>query len=90
MFSSIIGSIAAGALFIFATSILSILFVSGGWSLFCNTVLSVNSNFAIISLRKRELVALLKLCSCCCVTVSVLFLFLAEPRIGLWFVVSGL
>ena len=55
MFSSIVGSIVAGALFIFATSVL---FESGGPSLFCNAVLSVISNFAIISLRKRELVAL--------------------------------
>ena len=40
--------------------------VCGGvcvWSLFCNAVPSVPSRFAIISLRKRELFALL--CSCC-------------------------
>ena len=32
-------------------------------SLFCNAVLSVLSSFAIISLRKRELAALLQLCT---------------------------
>ena len=34
-------------------------------SLFCLTVLCVLSSFAIISLGKRELVALLLLCSVC-------------------------
>ena len=34
-------------------------------SLFCNTVLGVISRFAIISLRKRGLLALLLLCSYC-------------------------
>ena len=41
-------------------------------SLFCFAVLSVVSSFAIISLRKRELVALLLLCSECHVAVVVL------------------
>ena len=35
------------------------------WSSSCNVVFRVLSSFAIISLRKRELVALLKLCTCC-------------------------
>ena len=38
--------------------------------LFCNAVLTVLSSFAIIMLRKRELVALHYLCSCCHVTVK--------------------
>ena len=38
-------------------------------SMFLNAVLGVLSSFAIISLRKRELVALLKLCSCSHVAV---------------------
>ena len=41
-------------------------------SLFCFAVLCVVSIFAIISLGKRELVALLLLCSECHVTVIVL------------------
>ena len=44
--------------------------------------LSVISSFAIISLRKRELVALHSLSSCCHVAVSVLCLFLLVPWIG--------
>ena len=46
--------------------------------LFCYAVYSVLSSFAIILLRKRELIALLKLSSCCHnhVAVSVLYLFL--------------
>ena len=36
-------------------------------SLLCDLVLGVFSSFAIILLRKRELVALLTLCSCFCV-----------------------
>ena len=53
------------------------------FDLFCNTVLSVLSSFAIMRPRKRELVALLELCSCCLVTVSVLCLFFAVPWVGL-------
>ena len=44
----------------------------------------VRSSFAIILLKKRELVALLLLCSCCHVTVSVMWLFFAVPWDGLW------
>ena len=42
------------------------------WTLFCNAVLSFDSNFAIISLMKRErascftLIMLLLSCGCCC------------------------
>ena len=41
------------------------------WSLLCNALLCVFSNFAIILTRERELVALLWLSSWCLVTVSV-------------------
>ena len=54
------------------------------WSLFVINAVGVFiilSSFAIISLRKRELVALLKLCSC--VAVGVLCLDLAVPLVGL-------
>ena len=47
----------------------------------------VLSSFAIIALRKRELVALFYSCSCCCVTISGLGLFLAVPWVGLWSVI---
>ena len=52
-------------------------------SLFCYVVLSVFSSFAIVLIRKRELVALLLLPSPFLVTVSVLLLFLAVPWVGL-------
>ena len=42
------------------------------------------SSFAIISLRKQELVALPLLRSCCHVVVSLLCLFLAAPWVNLW------
>ena len=44
----------------------------------------------IISLGKRELVALLLLCSECHVTVAFLWLFLAVPWAGLWCVIVAL
>ena len=44
------------------------------WSLFCYTILIVLSSSAIISLRKPELVALLKSFSCC--HLAVLWLFI--------------
>ena len=47
------------------------------WSLFCFAVLCVLSSFAIISLGKRELVALILLSSWCHVAVFVRCLFLA-------------
>ena len=50
---------------------------------FGNVVFSVLSSFAIISLRKRELVALLKLSTCCHVAVMDLCLFFMVPWVGL-------
>ena len=49
---------------------------------FCNAVLT--SFLHVVSLRKRELVALY-LCSCCCVTFRVLCLFLTVPWKGLFY-----
>ena len=37
--------------------LLPLLVGGGGWSMYCYTVLSLQSRFLIISLRKRELVA---------------------------------
>ena len=48
------------------------------WSLLCGVVSAIPS-FAIILLRKRELVALLYLCSCCRVVVCIVSLFLVVP-----------
>ena len=56
-------------------------------SLFWFAVLCVFSSFVIISVRKRELVALLLLCSKCHVSVIVLWLFLLVPRVGMWYVI---
>ena len=56
------------------------------WSLFGYAVLSVLSSFAIISLRKRELVAILSLYYWGHVTVSVLCLILTVLQVGLQFV----
>ena len=53
------------------------------WSLFCCVLLCVLSSFAIILMRKRELVALLLLSSRCLVTLSVPWLFLIVPFVGL-------
>ena len=54
------------------------------WFLFCTVVLCVLSSFSITSLRKRELISLLLLCSdCCCASVSVLCIFLAVLLVGL-------
>ena len=44
---------------------------------------SFGNSFAIIALRKRELIALLKFCSCCHGTVTVVRLFLAVSWAGL-------
>ena len=46
-------------------------------SMFCYTLLYVPSSFAIILMWKRELVALLSLCSWC--LIIVVWLFLAVP-----------
>ena len=54
-------------------------------SMFCCALLYVHSSFAIISMGKRELVALLCLPSRCLVTV--VWLFLTMPRVCLQFVI---
>ena len=54
-------------------------------SMFCCTLLYVPSSFAIISMGKRELVALLSLSFWC--LVIVVWLFLAVPWICLQFVI---
>ena len=54
-------------------------------SMFCCTLLYVNSSIAIILIGKRELVALLNLSSWCLVMVE--RLFLAVPRGCLRFVI---
>ena len=54
-------------------------------SIFCFTLLYVNSSIAIILMGKRELDALLKLSSWCLVMVE--RLFLAVPRGSLQFVI---
>ena len=60
------------------------------WPLFCCVVLSVLSSFAIISLRKRELVALPSLCSCYHVAAGFLCHFLTVPCVGLKCVIFGI
>ena len=54
-------------------------------SMFCCTLLYVNSSIAIILMEKRELIALLNLSSWCLVMVE--RLFLAVPRGCLQFVI---
>ena len=54
-------------------------------SMFCCALLCVNSSFAIISMRKRELVALLYLSSLC--LMFVVWLFLTLPQVCLHFVI---
>ena len=54
-------------------------------SMFCCTLLSAHSSFAIILMGKRELVALLSLSSWC--LVIAVFLFLAVPWVCLQFVI---
>ena len=49
--------------------------------MFCCALLCVHSNFTIISMGKRELVALL------CLSSIVVWLFLAMPRVRLQFVI---
>ena len=51
----------------------------------CDAFLLVH--FAIILVRKRKLINLLKLSSCCPVAVYVLCLFLAVPWVGMWTVI---
>ena len=77
-------------LLLFILSLLLLpLFVGGGlcWSLFSNALLSTLSSFVIVSLRKRELAALFKLCFCCHVAVSVLCFFTMVLWVGLWSVI---
>ena len=54
-------------------------------SMFCCTLLYVNSSFAIILMVKRKLVALLSLSSCC--FFMVVWLFLVVPWVCLLFVI---
>ena len=54
-------------------------------SMFCCALLCVHSSFAIISMGKRELVALLCLSSWC--LVIVMWLFLTMPWVCLQFVI---
>ena len=54
-------------------------------SMFCCTLLSAHSSFAIILMGKRKLVALLSLSSWC--LVIAVFLFLAVPWVCLQFVI---
>ena len=54
-------------------------------SMFCCALLCVNSSFAIISMAKKELAALLCLSSLC--LVIIVWLFLTMPRVRLQFVV---
>ena len=56
-------------------------------SLTCDVVLNLLSRFAIILLRKAELVALLQLCSSFHVGVCGLFLIPTMYLVGLWFVI---
>ena len=59
-------------------------------SLFCYTLLCVQSSFAIILIilkRKRKLVALLVLSCRCVVAINVLWLFLTVPWVGLQYVI---
>ena len=53
--------------------------------MFCNALLYVHSNFAIILMGKRELIALLCLSSSC--IVNVVWLFLTMSRVCLHFVI---
>ena len=76
------GSFVVDSLFIVCSLPLFVLFVCV-WSLFCYVVLHVLSSFTIISLRKREMIALLSVSTWWHMTVSALFLFLTVPWVGL-------
>ena len=56
-------------------------------SLFYYALLCVHSSFAIISKRKRKLVALLLMSYRCIVTINVLWLFLTVRWVGLQYVI---
>ena len=51
--------------------------------LFCYALFCVHSSFTIILKRKRKLVSLLLLSYRCIATINALWLFLAEPWVGL-------
>ena len=55
--------------------------------MFCGVVLSVLSSFTIISSRKRELVAFLKLSFCCRWVVCIVRRFFEVACVGLRFVI---
>ena len=55
-------------------------------SMFCCTLLYVNSSFAIILIGNRELVVLLSLSSWC--LGMVVWLFLTVPWVCLWFAIA--
>ena len=57
------------------------------WSLFWYALLCVLSSYAIILMRKRELVTFLLLSFGCLFTVNVLWLFLMVPWVGLQFMI---
>ena len=51
--------------------------------LFCYALLFVHSSFAIIMMKKRELITLLSLSFGCLATVNVPWLFITVPWVGL-------
>ena len=55
----------------------------GRWGLIVVYAVSVLPSFALISLEKRQPVALLQLYFCCYVAVSALYQFLVLPWVGL-------
>ena len=65
--------------------ILSLIVVFCNCSMFCCALLCVHSSFAVISMGKRELIALLCLSSSC--GMIVVWLFLTIPRVCLQFVI---
>ena len=64
---------------------MKIVFYFCNWSMFCYALLYVHSSFAIIFMRKRELVALLSLSTWCLVIAA--WLFIAVPWVCLQFVI---
>ena len=74
-------SVVVDFLFIIVTPIVGVY----NCSMFCCTVLYVNSSFAIILMWKRELVVLLSLSSRCLMMVE--WLFLMVPWVCLQFVI---
>ena len=66
---------------------LFVCFFSCVWSLFCNTLLSVMSSFAIISIERERESWLRYFNYVCQLSVNVLCLFLMVPCVGLQFVI---